>query len=109
MACAYSVRLARTRNECLTESIADDPRIVGDSIFGVQESCRTSVAAGGRTICSETPSPVAALDDVRWIEVKETDAQRTLIAVVLVPAALAGLLLLVVCSGDSGGGIGSPC
>lgn len=94
-----SIRITRTDG---TREVMRDPQVEGDSIVAMgSEECRSSAAAGGRVFC-ETTTSVAALSDVRAMEVRRPNTARTFVAVVAaVPVALA-LAFVVVMQANCG-------
>lgn len=92
-----------------SEAVVRGPRVIGDSLYATSEFCQTSVAAGGRRVCQPVRDAVAATDEIQSVDVRAIAPARTAGAVLLAPVALLTVLVLLVCSGDDNGGIGSPC
>ena len=93
-----AVRITKTDG---TEQVVREPRIQGDSIAMTSEDCRTSVAAGAsvaggvRILCETTTLAVAALGDVRGIEIRQSDTGKTILLIVLLaPVALVVTLVV---------------
>ena len=52
--------------------------IVSDSLFEVERSCQTEVAAGGQIVCSESRTFVTTVRDITLLEIPQMSWGRTL-------------------------------
>ncbi len=79
-----------------SKQVVREPRIQGDSIAMTSEDCQTSLVTGVRILCETTTLAVAALGDVRGIEIRQSDTGKTILLIVLLaPVALAVTVVMV--------------
>ena len=71
--------------------VVDEPRVQDGSIVGLSERCRATRGAELRSECEMRLAIVASLDEVRSLEVRETDVTRTVVLVGVGGVALAWL------------------
>ncbi len=90
------------------EVLARDPRIVRETSFGAEETCRASSFSPTGAFCESSVVPVASLAEVEGVEVRRINPGRSVAVALGVTVFLGGVLLLILASEYEFGGLQPP-
>ena len=87
----------RVSTPSLTSYQVSSGVIVSDTLFEVERSCQTEVAAGGQIVCSESRTFVTTVRDITLLEIPQISWGRTLGIAAAGAAATPVVLWLYAC------------